>query len=152
VGEYVARLRDGTLAVEIHGRYPKAVATKQLPIHKWCLYHQGWHVIYNETEELFLTSDNRELLDYTYGSAMQPARYLPLMPRLALWTNNQAEKIPPLKAGEIPPANRSFGRMATAKFVREMNTLVIQSAENLVLSSALRPHICLVSGNIGIGG
>jgi hypothetical protein len=68
---------------------------------------------------------------------------LPLTPRLALWTNNQARNIPPQKPGEILPANKSSGGKATTKFVREMNTLVIQSAENLVLSSTQKPYILL---------
>jgi hypothetical protein len=138
--EYLALLH-GKVAIEIDSNYPKAVLTKGLHRVQWRLYHQEWNVIYNETEELFLTSDNPSCFDYRYGSAVDPARYLPLTPRLALWTNGQAKNIPPQKAGEILPANGSSGRQATAKFVREMNTLVIQSAENIVLSSAQRPYI-----------
>jgi len=51
-----------------------------------------------------LTSDNPSCFDYRCGIPTHPAIYLPLTPRLALWTNNQARNIPPQRAEDIPPA------------------------------------------------
>jgi hypothetical protein len=104
------------------------------------LYHQEWNVIQNETDELFLTSDNPSCFDYKYGNVVHPARYLPLTPRLALWTNIELDRIPKIDPGEHP-IRKSCGRKATTKFVRDMNVLVIQSAERLVLSSAQKSYI-----------
>jgi hypothetical protein len=138
---YLPLLRDGSLTVEIDKDYPKAIVTKQLAEHQWGLYHQEWHVIQNETDELFLTSDNPSCFDYVYGSAMHPASYLPLTPRLALWANIDTSNIPPITDPTIPPARKSEGHKAIPKFVREMNILVIKSAENLVLSSVPKAYI-----------
>jgi hypothetical protein len=71
--EYTALLRDGKVTVELDRNYPKAVLKRELPRLQWYLYHQGWQVIYNSTEELFLTSDNPSCFDYIHGSAMHPA-------------------------------------------------------------------------------
>ena len=108
--------------------------------HQWCLYHQPWDVIWNETDEPFLTSDNPSCFDFQYGGPMRAARYVPLTPRLALRTLIYPENLPKIRAG-IPPAQPSAGRRATTKFVRDMNRLVIQSAENIVLASELKPYI-----------
>ncbi len=71
---------------------------------------------------------------------MYPARYLPLAPRLALWTPIEPDNLPKIGSGALP-ARRSIGREATPKFVRDMNRLVLQCAENIVLSSEPRPYI-----------
>ena len=138
---YLPLLSDGSLTVEIDKDYPKAIVTKQLAEHQWGLYHQEWNVIQNETGESFLTSDNPSCFDYVYGSAVHPARYLPLTPRLALWANIDTSNIPPTTDPTIPPARKSAGRKATTKFVRDMNVLVIKSAENLVISSVPKAYI-----------
>ena len=52
---------------------------------------------------------------------------------------NSLPKIGP----SIPPAKASTGAQATTKFVRDMNKLVIQSAENIVLASEQKPYIPL---------
>jgi hypothetical protein len=72
---------------------------------------------------------------------MHPARYLPLTPRLALWANIDTSNIPPTTDPTMPPARKSAGRKATTKFVRDMNILVIKSAENLVISSVPKAYI-----------
>jgi Protein of unknown function (DUF4238) len=137
---YLPLVKEGSLKAEIDRNYPKAVVTTQLLEHQWCLYHQEWNVVWNNTAELFLTSDNPSCFDYEYGGPMYPARYLPLAPRLALWTPIEPDNLP--KIGSVAlPARRSIGREATAKFVRDMNRLVLQSAENIVLSSEPRPYI-----------
>jgi len=140
--DYLSLLKDGKLRVEIAKDFPKALVTIQLLRHQWCLYHQAWDVIWNDTEELFLTSDNPSCLDYEYGRPMRAARYLPLTPRLALWTLIEPENLPEIST-DIPPAKASVGRRATTKFVRAMNRLVIQSAENIVLASEPNSYIPL---------
>ena len=139
--EYLPLLKDGRFKVEIDKDFSKALLITQLLKHQGCLYHAAWDVIWNDTDELFLTSDNPSCFDYQYGRRMQAARYLPLAPRLALWTLIDPKNLPEIGA-DIPPAKPSARRRATAKFVRDMNRLVIQSAENIVLASE-----CL-SGNI----
>ena len=138
--EYLPLLKDGKFKVEIDKDFPKALLITQLLKHQWCLYHEAWDVIWNDTDELFLTSDNPSCLDDQYGGRIHAARYLPLTPRLALWTLIDPKNLPEIRAG-IPPAKRSAGRRATAKFVRDMNRLVIQSAENIALASEPRPYI-----------
>jgi hypothetical protein len=101
-------------------------------------------VIWNETDELFITSDNPSCFDYTYGNEFRPARYLPLTPRLALWTNIERDQIPEMKKWSTelpPPVRKSTGRHATPRFVRDMNVLIIQSAENVVLASKPKAYI-----------
>lgn len=137
---YLPHLKDGTLKAEIDRHYPKAVVTTQLREHQWCLYHQEWDIVWNDTHELFLTSDNPSCFDYTYGTVIHPARYLPLTPRLAVWTSVDMDNLPKMELG-VPPARASHGRKATPKFVRDMNVTIIQSAENIVLSSEPRPYI-----------
>jgi hypothetical protein len=61
---------------------------------------------------------------------------------LALWTLVDPENLPEIRSN-IPPAKPSAGRRATTKFVRDMNRLVIQSAEDIVLPSEPSPHIPL---------
>jgi hypothetical protein len=145
IQEYLPRVKDGTLRATIDPDYPKGIATTQLHLYLWCLYHQEWAVIWNETDELFITSDNPSCFDYTYGNEFHPARYLPLTPRLALWANIEQDKIPELKkwSGELPPppARKSTEGRATPKFVRDMNVLIIQSAENFVLASKPKAYI-----------
>ncbi|HXP74214.1 MAG TPA: DUF4238 domain-containing protein, partial [Stellaceae bacterium] len=137
---YIPLVKDGSLKAEIDKHYPKAVVTTQLLEHQWCLYHQEWNIIWNETDELFLTSDNPSCGDYQYGSPMHPARYLPLTPRLALWISVELDNLPKM-APDTPPMKMSLGRKATTRFVRDMNRLVIQSAENVVLASKPKPYI-----------
>jgi hypothetical protein len=137
--EYLPLVKEGSLKAEIDGNYPKAVVTAQLLEHQRCLYHQEWNVVWNNTDELFLTSDNPSCFDYEYGGPMYPARYLPLTPRLSLWTPIEPDK--PKIGSDASPARRSFGREATVKFVRDMRRLILQSAENIVLSSEARPYI-----------
>jgi hypothetical protein len=141
-GDYLPLLKDGKLKVEIDKDFPKALVTTQLLKHQWCLHHQAWDVVWNETDELFITSDNPSCFDYQYGSLLRAARYLPLTPRLALWTLIDQENIPEV-GQNIAPANVSAGRTATSKFVRDMNRLVIQSAENIVLASEPKSYIPL---------
>ncbi len=95
--------------------------------------------MYNDTPELFITSDNPSCFDYIYGSALCAARFLPVTPRQAFWTNLQAPNIPKLHVahGNMHPA----GRTATPRFVRDLNILVVQSAENLMLSSVRKAYI-----------
>ena len=138
--DYLPLLKDGKFRVEIDSDFTKAMVTTQLLKHQWCLYHQPWDVIWNETDEPFLTSDNPSCFDFQYGGPMRAARYVPLTPRLALRTLIYPENLPKIRAG-IPPAQPSAGRRATTKFVRDMNRLVIQSAENIVLASELKPYI-----------
>lgn len=142
--EYLPLVKDGILRTIIDPDYPKGVATTQLHLHQWYLYHQEWEVIWNGTDELFITSDNPSCFDYTYGNEFHPAKYLPLTPRLALWTNIERDKIPEMKKGSAelpPPARKSTGHRATPKFVRDMNVLIIQSAENIVLASKPKSYI-----------
>ena len=140
--DYLPLLKDGKFRAEIDEVFPKALVATQLLKHQWCLYHEAWDVIWNDTDELFLTSDNPSCLDYEYGGPIRAARYLPLAPRLALWTLIDPENLPEIRAG-IPPDQPSAGRRATPKFVRDMNRLVIQSAEDIVLASERKPYIPL---------
>jgi hypothetical protein len=142
--EYLPLAKDGTLRATIDPNYPKGIATTQLHLHLWSLYHQEWAVIWNETDELFITSDNPSCFDYTYGNEFHPARYLPLSPRLALWTNIERDQIPEMKKWSTelpPPVRKSTGQHATPSFVRDMNVLIIQSAENVVLASKPKAYI-----------
>jgi len=142
---YISLVKDGSLRAEIDKHYPKVVVTTQLLEHQWCLYHQEWNIVWNNTDELFLTSDNPSCFDYEYGSPMRPARYLPLAPRLALWTNVVFDNLPKMAPG-TPPVKTSLRCEATTKFVRDMNRLVIQSAENIVLASEPKPYIPVCVG------
>jgi hypothetical protein len=126
--------------VEIDKDFPKALVTTQLLKHQWLLHHQAWDVVWNDTDEPYITSDNPSCFDYEYGSPLRAARYLPLTPRLALWTLIDQENIPQVSR-DISPAKTSAGRKATSKFVRDMNRLAIQSAENIVLAS--EPKYCV---------
>jgi hypothetical protein len=110
--------------------------------HQWCLYHEAWDVIWNDTEELFLTSDNPSCLDYQYNGPIRAARYLPVTPRLALWTILDQKNFQKIRTN-TPPAKPSTGRRATTNFVRDVNRLVIQSAENMVFASEPKPYIPL---------
>jgi Protein of unknown function (DUF4238) len=139
---YLPLLREGKFRLEIHKEFPKALVITQLLKHLWCLYHEVWDVIWNDTDELFLTGDNPSCLDYKYGGPIRAARYLPLTPRLALWTIIDPDNLPEIKA-DIPPTKPSIGRQATTQFVRDMNRLVIQSAEDIVLASEPKPYIPL---------
>lgn len=135
---YMPLINDGSLKVTVDKNYPKAVLTMQLREHQWFLYHQEWNVIWNDTAEPFLTSDNPSCFDY--GTALHPARYLPLTPKLALWTSGDQTSLPELMT-DAPPARRSMSRRATEKFIRNMNIITIQSAEMLVLSSVQKAYI-----------
>jgi hypothetical protein len=130
------------LRAEIDKDFPKALVATQLLKHQRCLYHEAWDVIWNDTDEPFLTSDNPSCLDDKYSGPLRAARYLPLTPRLALRTLIDPENLPEIRTN-IPPAKPSAGRRATTKFVRDMNRLVIQSAEDIVLASERKPYIPL---------
>jgi Protein of unknown function (DUF4238) len=142
--EYLPLVKAGTLKAIIDPDYPKGIATTQLHIHQWLLYHQEWAIVWNDTNELFITSDNPSCFDYKYGNEFHPARYLPLAPQLALWANIDPDGIPEMKKGLTTlsaPARRSRGYRATPEFVRDMNVLVIQSAENIVLASEKKAYV-----------
>ena len=100
--DYLSLLKEGKLKVEIDKDFPKALVTTQLLKHQW-LHHQAWDVVWNDTDQLFLTSDNPSCFDYEYGSQLRAARYLPLTPRLALWTLINQESIPQVDQ-DISPA------------------------------------------------
>jgi Protein of unknown function (DUF4238) len=140
--DYLPLLRDGKFRPEIDKDFSKALVITQLLKHQWCLYHEAWDVIWNDTDVLFLTSDNPSCLDYEYGGPIRAARYLPLAPRLALRTLIDPKNLPEIRTN-TPPAKPSAGRRATTKFVRDMNRLVIQSAEDIVLASERKPYIPL---------
>jgi hypothetical protein len=76
------------------------------------------------------------------GTIIHPARYLPLTPRLAVWTNVELDNLPKMDPGVLP-ARASHRRQATAKFVRDMNITIIQSAEisSCPRSQALHPRL-----------
>jgi hypothetical protein len=139
--KYLPLVKAGRLRPTIDPNYPKAVATKQLLEHLWVLYHQEWNVVYNNTEELFLTSDNPSIFDHEYGTELHPARYLPITPRLALWTNIDTTGIPKTVDPNVPPQRKSIGREATLKYVKDMNVLTIKSAERFVLAAADKAYI-----------
>ena len=139
--DYIPLVKDGTLKPTIDKNYPKAIVTMQLPEHQWCLYHQEWNVIFNKTGEHFLTSDNPSCFDYEHGTAIHPARFLPLSPTLALWTNIEMNNIPRKIDPTLEPARKSIGRKATVKFVKQMNITIIKCAENFVLSSEKKAYI-----------
>jgi hypothetical protein len=139
---YLPLVKEGKLKVTIDKNYPKAIVITQLLQHQWCLYHQEWNVIYNNVGAPFITNDNPSCFDYKYGSAMHPARYFPLTPKLALWANVDLSGIPDMKRKpDIEPIRKSVGKTATAKFVKDMNVLIVQSAENVVLSPTKEAYI-----------
>lgn len=140
--DYLRLLKDGKLRAEIDKDFPKALVTTQLLKHQWLLHHQAWDVVWNDTDEPYITSDNPSCFDYEYGSPLRAARFLPLTPRLALWTLTDQENIPQVSR-DISPAKTSAGRKATSKFVRDMNRLAIQSAENIVLASEPKSYVPL---------
>jgi hypothetical protein len=139
--KYIPMVKAGSLKATIDSNYPKAVVTKQLLQHLWFMFHQEWNVIYNDSAELFVTSDNPSCFDHQYGAEIHPARYLPATPRLALWANIEMKGIPETIDPNIPPLRKSFGREATPKFIKDMNVLIIKSAERFVLSAVDRPFL-----------
>jgi hypothetical protein len=139
--KYVASVKEGSLKATIDPNYPKAIVTTHLLQHLLCIFHQEWNVIYNNTADLFVTSDNQSCFDHQYGSEIHPARYLPITPRLALWANIEMTGIPKTIDPNILPLRKSFGREATSKFVKDMNILIIKNAERFVLSAVDRPFL-----------
>jgi len=136
VEEYIKMIKDGSVRIEVDKNYPKAIVTKQLLPHLWGMFHREWSVIYNNTDELFITSDNPSCFDYdVYGSDLHPARYLPLTPRLALWASMGTTNIPKKIDPNAPPQNKSVAHEANEKFVKGMNVLIIKSAERIVLAA-----------------
>jgi Protein of unknown function (DUF4238) len=114
--DYLPLLREGKLTPEIDKNFPKALVITQLLRHQSCLYHEAWEVIWNDTDELFLTSDNPSCLDYQYGNPIRAARYLPVTPRLAVWTIIGGDKLPEIRGGHF--SCKAFNRTASDTKVR----------------------------------
>ena len=137
--EDIALLRSGEIVLDVDPRFLEAKNTRALLIHAWLIYNQPWMVLYNGTDHPFVTSDNPLALLYPNPKG-GVTRFLPVTPTVCLEIPFVTDLAP------IDPANFQFdldrppqGGISYAQMTpdqaRRINRLLVQCAEDLVLTS-----------------
>jgi len=114
--------------------HARAITTLVGIAHK--LYCSDWLVLFNETATPFVTSDNPAVLYYRNKHNNIARTFIPLTPKIGvLISPNLSSEVPTIK--EIGEFKHENDRNAEIKeeYVKVLNKLIVQSAENLVLHS-----------------
>ena len=132
--EAIEALRRGEIALDHDPDYVKARLTRQLLAHAWLIYHQDWNLIENPSAYPFITSDNPVAFQPSTDFHDQPTRIVALTPTLALSFRTTRWRLP---AFDLNLASLGITRRLRAeqRAAKSINKIIVQCAEDLVLSS-----------------
>lgn len=147
----VEMIEQGKLKIQTDPDYIKAINTQQLLQQAWITYNQNWIILKNETENLFITSDNPLAIEYSGKHGDHMTRFLPITPHICLmirYDNMRLRPFDPRNARvflEMLPLGEIKAGKCKTEGTKHINRLVAQCAEDLVFSSKESPGIqCLV--------
>jgi hypothetical protein len=141
LNEGLQSIDNGGLEMTVDPGFIKAKLTQRLMNFACLIYNLDWLVVKNETEHLFVTSDNPVAMDFA-GPGTPMRRLLPITPRLCLSVKMEREEFKRLTPDDMqrviasPPKGRVYHAHARAHGIRETNKLIVQCADELVFSSA----------------
>lgn len=137
-------LEKGELKLKFDSNYIKTFAIRSLFDMALQTYNQDWEIISNNTNHLFVTSDNPVAIDY-FGPGSRLTRFLPITPHLCLCVKyNQILRFDPedfLPNLKLAPRGKIQRTECSTQGIKHINRLVIQCAENLIFSSEELPII-----------
>jgi hypothetical protein len=132
--EAIAMLKNGQLFIDHDPEFIRATIARQLAQFAWLAYHQDWTIIRNDTENLFLTSDNPVAVLQPADIRLPIIRYLPITPTMCLSICYNRTTVGPFDP-RLPPKGAVRWGTATSQGAKIINKLVVQCAEDLVFSS-----------------
>lgn len=129
-------LAQGKIQPNPDEQHIKAVLTQQLTQTTILLYQLDWTLLRNDTEALFVTSDNPSSVFPRRPFSSTLVRLLPLAPDLALLTvidptMKRSAELSDLE--KTPPGRVRHGRV-TRKQAARLNRITVMNADELVLS------------------
>lgn len=127
----IQALEDGEIYLDVDDDRVRAQATMNIPDFGWNLFHQNWRILENDTHLPFVTSDNPVTIHPT--SLDQNVRHLAITPYLCLIISMERQDLPE-RTGFVPSLGSVGYAKATEKDVRQLNTITIMCAEDLVFS------------------
>ena len=134
----------GEVVVATEPNWARAMNTKHMMKFAWRILNSDWVVVKNLTDCDFVTSDNPFAFEdpgpFRGGPAVLP-RYLPLTPRFCLYVVMTNEDFGPIELEKPPKGGVRFATLDNRDRVDHINKLVIQCAEELVITSAPRAEI-----------
>lgn len=139
--EGLESIDSGLLEITVEPDFIRAKVTQSLMNFACMIYNLDWLVVKNETDHLFITSDNPVAMDFA-GPGTPMRRLLPITPRLCLSVRMDGEQMKRLTPDDMQrviassPKGRIYHAQARPQGVRETNKLVVQCADELVFSSA----------------
>jgi len=143
VDELISGLLSPDIKLEIDPEYVKARAMQTLTTLLWTFYRSDWHVLFTNNDMFYLTSDNPSCLLYLDSPLYASGRFVPITPKLAVIIetdiNIPMENIPD-PAVELPDTLIKFGAIKKKK-LHSLNTLVVQSAEEIIISPRRKKSI-----------
>ena len=133
--EAIEMLERGEIGLDHDPNYIKAVITRQLMDFAWLTYHSDWMIIGNATGFPFITCDNPVAVRQSGDLRVPMTRYLSITPGLCISVAyDRARRLPPIDAS-MPPMGRVKCAQATPQGAKSINRLIVQCAEELVISS-----------------
>jgi hypothetical protein len=142
LSEGLRALEDGEIELVTDPQYVKAVSTRGLLRHALAAYNLDWTVLVNRSDIPFVTSDHPVAM-LPPGRPHEPLkRYLSLTPQICLYIEFHplTTKVPEMS--EVPamlsqtPSGTINHQAAAARSVKVINRLIVQCAEDLVISSS----------------
>lgn len=139
MAEAVKLLRDGRITLKTETDYIRAQNARNIIKYMWRIYNARWHVLLNDTDVDYVTSDNpASFEDQGEWSGRPPpfVRYLPITPRICLSCDltegyaNRDEK-PNFK---LAPRGGLQGINVSSAIVRHVNVCTAKCAEDLVFT------------------
>lgn len=120
----------------------KAHAIRDLVDHAWRAYNADWIILRNDSQQPFITSDNPLALGWSGRLGDPVRRYLPVTPNLCVGVSfdparhDERKLTPELLKDDLQAGSRGVVRTGMARpiEVREINKLIVQSAEEQIFS------------------
>lgn len=136
--------RAGKIVIKTERDFIRGMLTRHLMSHAWNLYNGDWIVIRNTTAVDFVTSDNPAAFEDQgpfRGGRVSLPRYIPLSPRLCLRVDMGVHARDEEPDFSQPPQGRIRFATTSEERIRHINQIIIQCAEDLVISSSANDEI-----------
>jgi hypothetical protein len=139
--EAIEMMERGEITLETEPAYIKAVITRQLIEHTYMMFNQNWTILKNNTDQVFITSDNPVAVLYSGKPGGRVTRFLPITPQLCLSVTYDTSKMGLLYSKEYsldcmkPSPGKTIYNDVNKKGAKYVNRNVAMCAENMVFSS-----------------
>lgn len=129
--------QKGGIEAIVDQKYPHALAIKALCDMQWTFFKSHWIVMFNDTDNLFVTSDFPVCYHYMKPEDTIATRYVPITPRISILIVPSIEEEDRHMPEKIDKWPQTITTLNTIKpqHIPTFNRLVVKSAERLVISS-----------------